>query len=104
MRDPVPPHVRRRWLVAQAGLVLLIAAPFVLAALDRTYLLPVMTRMLAYGLAAAALDLVRGYGGLVSFGHGAFLGTGAYVAGVRCPAWCSSTRTSMTRSIRRCRC
>ena len=82
MRDPVPPHVRRRWLVAQAGLLALVAAPIVLAALDRTYLLPVMTRMLAYGLAAAALDLVLGYGGLVSFGHGAFLGTGAYVAGV----------------------
>jgi branched-chain amino acid transport system permease protein len=82
MRETAPPHVRRRWLVAQAGLVALIAAPIVLTALDRTYLLPVMTRMLAYGLAAAALDLVLGYGGLVSFGHGAFLGTGAYVAGV----------------------
>jgi branched-chain amino acid transport system permease protein len=82
MREPAPWHVRRGWIAAQIGLVALLVAPFVLTALDRGYLLPVMTRMLAYGLAAAALDFVLGYGGLVSFGHGAFLGTGAYVTGV----------------------
>lgn len=82
MPEPVPWHVRRGWIAAQLGLVALIAAPFVLSVLDRGYLLPVLTRMLAYGLAAAALDFVLGYGGLVSFGHGAFLGTGAYVTGV----------------------
>lgn len=82
MREPVPWHVRRGWFAARIGLVALIAAPFILTALDRDYLLPVLTRMLAYGLAAAALDFVLGYGGLVSFGHGAFLGSGAYVTGV----------------------
>ncbi|WP_019014793.1 branched-chain amino acid ABC transporter permease [Elioraea tepidiphila] len=82
MREPAPWHVRRGWIAARLGLVALLVAPFVLTALDRGYLLPVMTRMLAYGLAAAALDFVLGYGGLVSFGHGAFLGTGAYVTGV----------------------
>jgi branched-chain amino acid transport system permease protein len=82
MREPVPWHVRRGWIAAQIGLMALIAAPFVLTALERIYLLPVLTRMLAYGLAAAALDFVLGYGGLVSFGHGAFLGTGAYVTAV----------------------
>ena len=82
MHEPVPRHVRRGRIAAQLGVLALIAAPFVLAALDRGYLLPVLTRMLAYGLAAAALDVVLGYGGLVSFGHGAFLGMGAYVAGV----------------------
>lgn len=81
MRERAPPHVRRGWVAAQLGLAVLIAAPFVLTALDRAWLLPTLTRMLAYALGAAALDLVLGYGGLVSFGHGAFLGTGAYVAG-----------------------
>jgi len=65
-----------------AGAAALCAAPFLLEALDEAFLLSVLTRMLAYALAAAALDLVLGYGGMVSFGHGAFLGTGAYVAGV----------------------
>jgi len=67
--------------LALAGLALLLAAPVLLALLKADYLLPTVTRMVAYGLAAAALDLVLGYGGLVSFGHGAFLGIGAYVAG-----------------------
>ena len=72
----------RERVAVLAVAVLLIAAPFVLEALDEAFLLSVLTRMLAYALAAAALDLVLGYGGMVSFGHGAFLGTGAYVAGV----------------------
>ncbi|WP_144186099.1 branched-chain amino acid ABC transporter permease [Elioraea rosea] len=72
----------RERLAAAIGLCLLVAAPFVLEAMDEAFLLSVLTRMLAYALAAAALDLVLGYGGMVSFGHGAFLGTGAYVAGV----------------------
>lgn len=73
--------MRERIAVA-CGLAALLAAPFVLEAMDEAFLLSVMTRMLAYALAASALDLVLGYGGMVSFGHGAFLGTGAYVAGV----------------------
>lgn len=72
----------RERIAVGLGLTLLLAAPFALEALDEAFLLSVMTRMLAYALAASALDLVLGYGGMVSFGHGAFLGTGAYVAGV----------------------
>ncbi len=40
------------------------------------------SRMLIYGLAALALNLVLGYGGLVSFGHAAFVGAGAYVVAI----------------------
>ena len=46
------------------------------------YLVKLATRIVIYGLAAAAMDIVLGVAGLVSFGHGAFLGLGAYVAGV----------------------
>ncbi len=74
------PRVRPDGILALGGVCLLAVAPPVLEALQADYLLPTLTRMLAYGLAAAALDLVLGYGGLVSFGHSAFLGTGAYVA------------------------
>jgi branched-chain amino acid transport system permease protein len=38
--------------------------------------------VLIYGLAAASLDLLVGYGGLVSLGHAAFVGTGAYVVAI----------------------
>ena len=40
------------------------------------------SRVLIYALAATSLNLVLGYGGLVSFGHAAYLGTGAYVSGI----------------------
>lgn len=75
------PWAQRGRLAALAGLGVLVVLPAVLRSIEAGYRLPVLTRMMAYGLAAAALDLVLGYGGLVSFGHGAFLGTGAYVAG-----------------------
>jgi branched-chain amino acid transport system permease protein len=46
------------------------------------YLLDVATRMMVFGVAAIALDLLVGYGGLISFGHAAFVGLGAYAVGI----------------------
>src|SRR5271155_2510889 len=42
------------------------------------YLLPLGSRMLILALAALSLDFVVGQGALVSFGHAAYLGIGAY--------------------------
>jgi branched-chain amino acid transport system permease protein len=39
-------------------------------------------RILIYAIAASALNLALGYGGLVSFGHALFLGVGAYAVGL----------------------
>ena len=47
-----------------------------------TFYTRVLTRALAMGLAAIGLDLVFGYGGMISFGHAAFLGVGAYAVGI----------------------
>ncbi len=69
----------------------IVTALFALAALlipvaaylfDEPYLLTLFSRVLIYGLAAASLDLLIGYGGLVSFGHAAFFGAGAYSVGI----------------------
>ena len=46
------------------------------------FYLSAITRVLIYGIAACALNLVLGYAGLVSFGHAAFWGIGAYVTGI----------------------
>jgi len=46
------------------------------------YLWTILTLIAVYGLAGSALNLVLGMGGLVSFGHAAFLGTGGYVVGI----------------------
>lgn len=48
---------------------------------DRGYLVATFTRIAILGLAAMSLDLVVGYGGMVSMGHAAFFAFGAYTAG-----------------------
>ena len=35
-----------------------------------------------FGMAAVSLNLIMGYGGMVSFGHAAYLGIGGYVFGI----------------------
>ena len=40
------------------------------------------SRVLVFALAATSLNLILGYGGMVSFGHAAFVGMGAYAAGI----------------------
>jgi branched-chain amino acid transport system permease protein len=46
------------------------------------YLLNLTTRAMVFAIAALSLDLILGYGALVSFGHAAFLGIGSYAVGV----------------------
>jgi branched-chain amino acid transport system permease protein len=46
-----------------------------------TSLVTLATRMIIFAIAAASLNLALGYGGMVSFGHAAFLGIGAYTVG-----------------------
>jgi branched-chain amino acid transport system permease protein len=46
------------------------------------YLLSLFTRVMIFAIAALALDLIVGYGALVSFGHAAFVGLGAYAVGI----------------------
>jgi branched-chain amino acid transport system permease protein len=61
-----------------AVIVLLACAPFLLDNY-RTFLL---TEILAFGLFAASLDLLIGYSGLASLGHGGYYGVGGYAAGL----------------------
>jgi branched-chain amino acid transport system permease protein len=53
-----------------------------LKAADQSFYLSFASRILITALAASSLNLVLGYGGMVSFGHAAFVGTGAYVASI----------------------
>jgi len=59
---------------------------FWLAALASIFLLPskhlILTEIAILGLFAVSLDLILGYAGIVSLGHAAFFGFGAYVAGI----------------------
>ena len=61
-----------------AGLLLILSAPFLLT----EFYLDLLGVMLIRGLLALSFNLPYGFGGRLSFGHGAFLGTGAYVIGI----------------------
>jgi branched-chain amino acid transport system permease protein len=63
-----------------AFLTVLFVLPFVLAQLGRTgeFWIWVATEMVIMALFAVSLNLIMGFGGMVSFGHAAFFGTGAY--------------------------
>jgi branched-chain amino acid transport system permease protein len=56
--------------------------PFGAALLGQSYFLSLVTRVMIFAIAALALDLLVGYGALVSFGHAAFMGLGAYAVGI----------------------
>jgi branched-chain amino acid transport system permease protein len=44
----------------------------------KAFILALVTRIMILGIAAMALDLLIGYGAMISFGHAAFVGIGAY--------------------------
>ena len=67
------------WVVVVA---LLVALPPVAAALKQPFYLDLIRRVMIFAIAAASLNLILGYGGLVSFGHAAYLGVGAYAVGI----------------------
>lgn len=46
------------------------------------YLLTTYERALIFAVAATSLNLILGFGGMVSFGHAVYLGIGAYTAGI----------------------
>ena len=73
---------RKRAIVLAAGLVLLAAVPPLAALADQPFYLDLVRRVMIFAIAALSLNLILGYGGMVSFGHAAYLGVGAYAVGV----------------------
>jgi len=63
-------------------LVLLLAFPLAAKHWDQLFYVSFASRILIYAVAASSLNLILGYGGMVSFGHAAFLGIGAYTVAI----------------------
>jgi branched-chain amino acid transport system permease protein len=59
-----------------------VAFPLLATPLGWEYYLGFASRIMIYAIAASSLNLILGYGGMVSFGHAAFLGAGAYAVGI----------------------
>jgi branched-chain amino acid transport system permease protein len=62
-------------------LALLALPPFVLY-IGQPFYLDLVRRIMILAIAAISLNLILGYGGLVSFGHAAYLAVGAYAVGI----------------------
>ncbi len=71
--------MNRKTLSITLGAGLFIALPVVAGMAGEPYLVILFSRILIYALAAVSLDLMLGFGGMVSLGHAAFFGIGAYV-------------------------
>lgn len=71
-----------RAIAAGAVLLLLAALPLLTEAFDQRYLLSIATRIVIWSIAAVSLNMILGYGGMVSFGHAVFFGIGGYTVGI----------------------
>ncbi len=78
MNFPINPRNVVVALVA-AGLILL---PLYSQLTGNIFILTLFTRIVIFALAAASLNLIMGYGGMMSFGHAAYLGIGGYAVGM----------------------
>lgn len=63
-------------------LVLLALVPIYATFAQQPFFLTLFGRIVVFAIAAVSLDLILGFGGMVSFGHALYLGLGAYVVGI----------------------
>lgn len=77
---------RRGWITA-AVMIILAVLPPVFYLTGNAFYLDLATRLAILGIAAVSLNLILGYGGMVSFGHAAFVGLGAYAVGIPAHHW-----------------
>ncbi|WP_444815021.1 branched-chain amino acid ABC transporter permease [Variovorax brevis] len=63
-------------------LAVLAAFPWIAEATGFDFYIGFATRLLIFSLAATSLNLILGFGGMVSLGHAAYFGFGAYLVGI----------------------
>ncbi|MGE0744032.1 MAG: branched-chain amino acid ABC transporter permease [Rhodospirillales bacterium] len=71
-----------RTIFLAIGFLLLALVPPIATALDQPFYLSLFERIMIFAIAAVSLDLILGYGGMVSFGHAAYLGLGGYAVAI----------------------
>jgi branched-chain amino acid transport system permease protein len=71
-----------RAIVIAALLAALVLLPVYVGIAGDRFLLTLFTRIVILALAATSLNLILGYGGMMSFGHAAYLGIGGYAVGM----------------------
>ena len=71
----------RDW-VTGAVIAVLALVPLVVSLTDNAFFLDLATRFVILAIAAISLNLILGYGRMISFGHAAYIGIGAYAVGI----------------------
>src|SRR5512144_2886939 len=71
-----------RVILVSSVTVALAAVPVIASALEQPFYITLFSRIMIFGLAALGLNLILGYGGMVSFGHAMYIGIGAYAVGI----------------------
>lgn len=75
--------MKRKEIAVLAALALLALFPFAGA----TFYMELVSKVMILAIFALSLDLLVGYTGLVSFGHAAYFGVGAYTLGLLAPKY-----------------
>jgi branched-chain amino acid transport system permease protein len=74
--------VKPSHIAAAAVLLLLALVPVAASAMGQPFYVTLFTRIMVFALAAMSLNLIIGFGGMVSFGHAMYIGLGAYAVGM----------------------
>jgi branched-chain amino acid transport system permease protein len=77
-----PSLLSARTVVAALVLALLALVPVAASITGQPFYVTLVSRMMIFALAAVGLNLVLGYGGMVSLGHSLYIGVGAYAVGI----------------------
>ena len=72
----------RRGVVGTLVVGTCMLVPIIATLLDEPYYMNLFARLMIWAIAAISLNLILGYGGLISFGHALYLGIGAYAVGI----------------------
>ena len=82
-----PSSTLRSWMtprnvVVAAILAFMVLLPVYTSGTGNYFLLSLFTRIVILAIAAVSLNLIMGYGGMVSFGHAVYIGVGGYAVGI----------------------
>ncbi len=77
-----PSTLSTHGLVAGGLISVLALTPLVAALTGESFYVTFVSRMMIYALAALGLNLIIGFGAMVSFGHAMYIGVGAYAVGI----------------------
>jgi branched-chain amino acid transport system permease protein len=71
------PHIVAALVLALCGIM-----PYLAPAMGEPFLIGLFARAMIWGIAALSLNLIMGYGGMISFGHAVYLGVASYTVGI----------------------